>query len=81
MAMDLLVEQIFEDAGAEPLDLEMISLAAQEAVKANRRAIAQLSELCPKVDLRLPIRCYIARVVHADMQRAFEQFKTEMPDG
>lgn len=74
--MDEQVKTIFRDAGASEDDLAYIEAMALTVATEVRRLIVESSNLCPKVELRLPLRVLLARVIHADMEKAFSTYRT-----
>lgn len=69
------VAEIFKDCGASEDDLAMLEIICLVAVQETRRNIIARAEVVPE-NMKLPLRVLLARVIHADMEKAFMQYRT-----
>lgn len=74
-----LINEIFKDAGASERDLQKIEAAAVVVAAEVRELVLQCAATHPNKNLHLPLRVLLCRVIHADMEKAFTQYKTEGP--
>lgn len=72
------VAEIFKDCGATEDDLAMLEIICLVAVQETRRNILARAAVVPE-NMKLPLRILLARVIHADMEKAFTQYRT-IPD-
>lgn len=73
--MDDSVKKIFVDAGAIAKDIELIEKAAAEVAATVRAMVVDASAIAGP-EMELPVRVLLCRVIHADMEKAFKQFRT-----
>ena len=69
------VEKIFRDAGAGDKDIEQIDNLIRAAAIESRAVVTATSSLV-RDELQMPLRILLCRVIHADMERAFMQYRT-----
>lgn len=70
------IKQIFTDATATEADLEHIDRSVLQVVHAVRALVDSTARAHPNVLLELPLRVYLCRVIHADMEMAFMPYRT-----
>lgn len=73
--MDDQVKQIFRDAGASDEEIEVIGKACVVVAQEVRDLVVDCSSLV-RPELIMPLRVLFARVIHADMEKAFTQYRT-----
>lgn len=69
------VETIFRDAGASDEEIAQIDQLIVAAATEARAVVTATSNLV-RDDLQMPMRILLCRVIHADMERAFSQYRT-----
>lgn len=73
--MHEMINEIFRDAGATEEDLKMIEeLCLLTAMEVRQHVLNRASAVPPT--FQLPMRVLLARIVHADMEKAFMQYRT-----
>lgn len=73
--MDDQVKQIFRDAGASDEEIEVIGKACVVVAQEVRDLVVDCSSIV-RPELIMPLRVLFARVIHADMEKAFTQYRT-----
>lgn len=73
--MDDQVKQIFRDAGASDEEIEVIGKACVVVAQEVRDLVVDCSSIV-RPELIMPLRVLFARVIHADMEKAFIQYRT-----
>lgn len=74
--MHEMINEIFKDAGATEDDLVMIEQTCLVVAQEARQLVLAASGVVPP-QFQLPLRVLLARVIHADMEKAFKQYKTD----
>lgn len=74
--MHEMVAEIFRDAGASDEELQVIGKACVVVAQEVRDLVIDCSSIV-RPELILPLRVLLARVIHADMEKAFLQYRTE----
>lgn len=69
------VETIFRDAGASDEEIAQIDQLIRAAAIEARSVVTATSSLI-RPELQMPLRILLCRVIHADMERAFLQYRT-----
>lgn len=69
------VETIFRDAGASDKEIAQIDQLIRAAAIEARSVVTATSSLI-RPELKMPLRILLCRVIHADMERAFLQYRT-----
>lgn len=69
------VETIFRDAGASDEEIAQIDQLIRAAATETRAVVTATSSLI-RPELQMPLRILLCRVIHADMERAFLQYRT-----
>lgn len=69
------VETIFRDAGASDEEIVQIDQLIRAAAIEARSVVTATSSLI-RPELQMPLRILLCRVIHADMERAFLQYRT-----
>lgn len=70
-----MIREIFADAGATEEDLAMIEAICLTTAQEVRMHILNRASVVPPT-FELPLRVLLARIVHADMEKAFMQYRT-----
>lgn len=70
------VREIFRDAGATEQEIEVIGKACVVIAQEVRDLVIDCSGIV-RPELIMPLRVLFARVIHADMEKAFLRYRTE----
>lgn len=70
------IREIFKDAGATDQEIEVIGKACVVVAEEVRNLVIDCSSIV-RPELIMPLRVLFARVIHADMEKAFRQYRTE----
>lgn len=69
------IETIFRDAGATDQEIQVIEKACVVVAEEVRNLVVDCSSIV-RPELIMPLRVLFARVIHADMEKAFLQYRT-----